>query len=235
MKVKSLIVGAAVAATIPAVALSGSALAAAVGQIEGGDIYRVRNVTKNTDFTDPAAATCGEMVQFKVRIHNPGPDALKNVNVKATLPSGEATSHSSKVTVTAENANPSTTTDTAGVNLSPAGSLNYVAGSTELLDAHNSKLNTLPDTITGAGVNIGTVGVSTEQKRFVQFQAKVNCPTPPVTPPTTPTTPATPAAPGQPTTLVNTGAGSIAAIFAAAMAAGVAAYRVVLGRRLSRQ
>lgn len=235
MKVKSLVVSAAAAAIIPAVALSGSVLAAAVGQIEGGDIYRVRNVSKNTDFTDPASATCGETVQFKVRIHNPGPDALNNVNVKATLPSGEATSHSSKVTVTADNANPSTITDTAGVNLSQAGSLSYVAGSTELLDAHNSKLNTLPDTITGAGVNAGTVGVSVEQKRFVQFKAKVNCPTTPSVTPETPTTPAAPTVPGQPTKLVNTGAGSVAAMFAAAAAAGMLAYRFVLGRRLSRQ
>ncbi|MEK7599713.1 MAG: hypothetical protein AAB462_01620 [Patescibacteria group bacterium] len=49
---------------------------------------------------------------------------------------------------------------------------------------------------------------------------------PVVTPPTTP---------GTPTTLVNTGAGSVAAIFAAATAAGAVAYRTVLARRLTRQ
>ncbi len=50
---------------------------------------------------------------------------------------------------------------------------------------------------------------------------------PKVTPPTpTPQTPAT---------LVNTGAGSVVGIFAAATAAGAAAYRFVLARRLTRQ
>lgn len=179
------------AVMVPALAFS-TVSAVAAGQIEGGDIYRVKNVTKNVDFTDPASATCGDTVQFKVRVHNPGPDALTNVNVKATLPSAAATSHSSTVTVSSENANPTSRTDTAGVNLDKAGKLSYVNGSTELLDAHNSKLNTLGDTILTTGVNVGTVGVSTEQKRFVQFQAKVVCETP-----TTPETPATPVTPSK--------------------------------------
>jgi uncharacterized repeat protein (TIGR01451 family) len=250
MKIKSLALSAVAGVIMPVAVLTGPVSAAAVGQIEGGDIYRVRNVTKNTDFTDPASADLCETVQFKVRIHNPGPDTLNNVKVKATLDSSTATSHSSKVTITADNANPSTTTDTAGVNLSKAGTISYVAGSTELLDAHNSKLNNLPDGIIGdgVGVNIGKVGVSTEQKRFVQFQAKINCPqppetcktnpklcppvTPPVTPPTTTTTtPQTPA----PTTLVNTGPGETAAVVAVATIAGTLGYRKLLSRRLSRQ
>lgn len=175
---------------VPVVAVSAvSALAA--GQVEGGDIYRVKNVTKGIDFTDPVTATCGDTVQFKVRIHNPGPDALTGVKVSATLPTAAATSHSSKVTVSADNANPASTSDTAGVNLDKSGTLQYVAGSTELLDAHNSKLSTLPDGVVNGSVNIpGGVGVSTEQKRFVQFSAKVNCPTiPPVEPPVVPPAP----------------------------------------------
>jgi uncharacterized repeat protein (TIGR01451 family)/LPXTG-motif cell wall-anchored protein len=171
---------------VPVVAFS-SVSALAAGQIEGGDIYRVKNVTKGGDFTDPAAATCGDTVQFKVRIHNPGPDALTGVKVSATLPATVATSHSSKVTVSADNANPSSTSDTAGVNLDNAGKLNYVAGSTELLDAHNAKLQNLADGIVGGSVSVpGGVGVSVEQKRFVQFQVKVSCETKP-TPTPTPT------------------------------------------------
>jgi uncharacterized repeat protein (TIGR01451 family) len=52
---------------------------------------------------------------------------------------------------------------------------------------------------------------------------------PPNTPPNTPT------APGQPTSLVNTGPGSVAAIFTAATILGAAAYRRMLSHRLSRQ
>lgn len=212
------------AVMVPAVAFS-SVSALAAGQIEGGDIYRVKNVTKNVDFTDPASATCGDTVQFKVRIHNPGPDALTGVKVGATLPTAAATSHSSKVTVSATNANPSSTSDTAGVNLSAAGKLAYVAGSTELLDAHNSKLSTLADGIVGGTVDVtGGVGVSTEQKRFVQFQAKVVCETTPVTP-VTPTTPETPKTLGTqaPAVIAATGpASTIATMFGlSALAAGI--------------
>ena len=206
------------AVMVPAVAFS-SVSALAAGQIEGGDIYRVKNVTKNVDFTDPASAACGDTVQFKVRIHNPGPDALTGVKVSATLPAAVATSHSSKVTVSASNANPTSTSDTAGVNLSTAGKLSYVAGSTELLDAHNSKLSTLTDGIVGGGVDVtGGVGVSTEQKRFVQFQAKVVCETTPVTP-ETPKTLGTQA----PTVIASTGpASTIATMFGlSALAAGI--------------
>jgi len=208
------------------------------GQIEQGNIYRVRNVSTNPngEFVDPATATCGNTVQFRVRIHNPGPDPITNVKVTATLPGNSATSHSSKVSITADHVGGQVVTDTAGVNLDKPGTLNYVSGSTELLDAHGSKLNNLADGITsgGAGVNIGTVGVSVEQKRFVQFQAKVNCPTPPETPPVTPptTTTTTPAAP---TKLVNTGPGETAAVAAIATIAGTFGYRKFLSRRLSRQ
>jgi len=58
----------------------------------------------------------------------------------------------------------------------------------------------------------------------------VNFTTPPTTPPATTT-----AAPGQPTTLVNTGPGSVIGIFGATTAMGTLAYRWMLGRRLSRQ
>jgi len=232
-------------AAIAVLSFGGLALAVSAGQIEGGDIYRARNVTKNTDFTDPATATCNDTVQFKVRIHNPGPDALTGVHVAATLSSEQSTSHSSTVTVSADNANPTSTTDTAGLNLDQAGSLTYVAGTTELLDAHDAKITTLGDTILGTGVDVPNgVGVSTEQMRFVQFEVKVSCPQPPQTPPTPPTV--TPPTGGQgggtttvskttaaPTTLVNTGPGQIVVLFILSSLAGIIGYRRYLRRQLA--
>lgn len=205
---------------------AGVVSAAPAGQIEGGDIYRVRNVSTNSAFVDPATGTCGNTFQFKVRVHNPGPDALANVNVKATLPTTEATSHSSQVTVTASNANPASTSDTAGVTLDKAAKLSYINGSTELLDANGAKLLTLGDTIFTSGVTIDTVGVSTQQKRFVQFSVKADCPAAPVEKcpvpgkehlpknspdckndetPVVPGTPSTPATPALPAELPETG------------------------------
>lgn len=164
---------------LPILALTSVALAAGLGQTEGGDIYRVRNVTANSAFVDNANAKCNETVQFKVRIHNPGPSRIDNVTVVATLPNVVATSHTSKVTVSSPYADPESTSDTTSVTLDKAGKLTYLAGTTELLDANGTKMSTLGDTITSTGVKVtGGVGVSINEKRFVQFQAKVTCETP---------------------------------------------------------
>jgi uncharacterized repeat protein (TIGR01451 family) len=224
---KKVITSAVVALAAPAV-IVGTAYAAPAGQIEGGDIYRVKNITKNVDFTDPAKADKCDTVQYRVRIHNPGPDALTGVRVKATLPTAASTSHSSTVTVSAANANPATTTDTAGVNLSTSAGIKYVAGTTELLDANGAKLQTLPDTITAEGVTFDSVGVSVNQKRFVQFQAKVDCPTP-VTPPVTPA----PVVKQTPAELPKTGPADTAAIVAGVSILGTLLYRRFLSRQTS--
>ena len=176
----------AVALLVPAaILISSPAIAANEGQIEGGNIYRIKNITQNIDFTDPQTANKCDVIQYKVRIHNPGPGALASVNVKASLNGAAATSNTSTVTVSSINADPASTSDTATVNFSSVHSLSYLTGSTQLLDANGVVISNLPDGITAAGVNIGNVGVSIDNKRFVQFSAKVDCPvTPPVvTPP----------------------------------------------------
>jgi hypothetical protein len=82
------------------------------------------------------------------------------------------------MTVSATNANPQSTSDTAGVQTDKASTISYVAGSTQLLDANGAVMQNLADGIVGGSVNIpGGVGVSTEQKRFVQFDATLDCET----------------------------------------------------------
>lgn len=208
-------------AVVPVLAFSGSAMAAGMGQIEGGDIYRVKNVTKNIDFANTVNATCGDTVQFKVRIHNPGPSKINNVKVVATLPSAAATKFTSQVTVSAPDADPLSTSDTATVASDKTAKLSYVSGSTELLGANNEKLQTMPDTITSTGVTLTNgVGVSINEKRFVQFSAKLNCESTPVTPPKE-----------KPAELVKTGAGDVAALFAVVAIAGAVAYNWILRRQ----
>jgi uncharacterized repeat protein (TIGR01451 family) len=199
------------------------------GQLGSGDIYRVRNVSDNqTSFEKSANADLCETVQFKVRVHNAGPKTLTNVNVKATLPSGVATSHTSTVSVTADNnRDNAVATGSATVDLSKAGSVNYISGSTELLDTDGNKIRSLGDTILTTGVNVGNVDVSLNNMRFVQFEAKTNCQT---TPPQTPETPKTPETPVE---LPHTGANGVFAIVASlvTLAAGyvVTARKNVLG------
>jgi uncharacterized repeat protein (TIGR01451 family) len=214
-------------AVIPAFVFASApaTLAAAAGQIEGGDIYRVKNVTQNSAFANSVTADKCQVVQFKVRIHNPGPDPLTGVQVSATLPSSAQSSISSLVTVSAANANPTSVTDTASVTLPAAYSISYQPGSTQLLDPSNALLQTLPDGIVSGGVNVpGGVGVSLGQIRFVQFSANINCP---VTPAVTPTPTPTPAPGKGVTSLPNTGPGSTIAIFGGVSAlAGIGHYLV---------
>lgn len=315
---------AATAAFVPVVAVSGSAFAGSPGQLAGGDTYQVKNLTQKGAYANSISAACNDEIQYSMMLSNTQFGALNNVTLKASLPSNGGTSTAVATTDLGGN---SGNTDTASVSL-PAGATQTLEnGTTVLYGDHGNALQTLPDTIT-SGVNIGTLNGSTTE--FVNFKAKVNCPTPaaPVyscdafgivagdnrtvsvsnfkttatngatfsnatinwgdnsnalttasvvgqnhtyaqdgtytivatanfdvngqsksatsaaceqqvtfkanQPPivTPPSTPATPAAPTQ---LVNTGAGNVVGLFAAATAAGAAAYRFVVSRRLSRQ
>jgi len=229
---------AAAVAVVPVLAISGSAFATTEnpGQIEQGNIYRVKNITTSGSFAENITAKCGDTVEFRVRIHNGGPATLTNVKVAATLNEASSTSHGSKVSLSADNnLHDMVVTANAGVNTDEATTATYVSGSTQLLNYGESVLKNLPDGILKGGVNIGDLGPLTSDTEEVQFQAKLNCPTPkpPVTPPTTTTTTTTPTS--TPTTLVNTGPGSAIAAFVAATIAGAIGYRAFVSRRLSRQ
>jgi hypothetical protein len=231
-------------AVVPVVAFAAPVSATVQSSIEGGDIYRVKNVTKNVDFTDPANADACNVLEYKVRLHNGGPtEVLNNVTVSAAFQTAASTKNVSLITARADNASPSNTSDSATVNLSSAQTMSYVNGSTQLLDANGNVIKALPDTITTSGVNIGSLGISLNEKRYVQFQEKVNCPTPTPTPtpkptptptptPAPTTTPTATPAPQAPVSLPNTGAGDVLGAFAGASAAGTAAHAAV--RRLRR-
>lgn len=154
---------------------SGTTTAVGEGQIAGGDIYRVKNVTKGGAFMDPAGAAKCETVQYKIRLHNPGPGEVTNVNVRVNFPAGATTQHTSTATITAQNSQPASVSDTATLNLSSSLAVSYISGSTQLLDTHSNVISSLPDGITGSGVNIGKVGVSLKEIKFVQFKAKTEC------------------------------------------------------------
>jgi hypothetical protein len=226
-KVSKIVAGLAI---VPVLAISGSAFAGSPGQLAGGDNYQVKNITQKGSYANTISATCNDEIQYSMQLSNTQFGSLNNVTLKATLPSNGGVS---TATATTDLGGTSGTSDTVTVTLGANQTQTIESGTTVLYDDAGHALKTLPDTIT-SGVNIGTLDGSTTE--FVNFKAKVNCPTtPPVTPPATPSTPATPAAPVAPTTLVNTGAGSVVGIFAAAVAFGAVAYRVVLSRRLSRQ
>lgn len=176
MKTKLAAAAAAVVA-LPVLALSAHTNAIGEGQIERGDFYYAKNLTKGGSFADPIGADKCDTLQYKMIMHNPGASPVTNVTIKVNLPAGAATQNVSTATISAENAFPAVVSDTATVNLSSAQSISYISGSTELLNSSNTVVSSLPDGITGGtGVNIGTVGVSLNEIKYVQFKAKVSCP-----------------------------------------------------------
>lgn len=211
------------ALALPILAFSAPAYAA-TGQIEGGDIYWSKNITKGSGFVDPTSADAGDTLLYRVRIHNPGEVCLTNVNLKAILPSGVNSTNTSTITIWADSATTNYISDTATINLSSGQSISYTPGTTQLLDQNGAVISTLPDTILSSGVNIGGVCVSVNNKRFVQFQAKVSVPsvaTPVVTKAGATTTKALP----------NTGPGDVLGAFAGASAAGAGVHYAISSRR----
>jgi hypothetical protein len=157
--------------------LAGRALAVSEGQIDGGNQnYEIKNLTQNVAYANPASANACDLLEYKVRLYNPGPASLYQVNVVTTLPSTIATSNTATLTASSENADPASTNFTTVLNLTSAQGVSYVNGTAQLLDVNNGLIENLPDGITQGGVNIGTLGPSTYE--FVQFEAKVSCPAP---------------------------------------------------------
>jgi LPXTG-motif cell wall-anchored protein len=142
--------------------------AAAPGQLAGGsNLYKVRNVTQNGTYSSSISAVCSDTVKYSVEVSNSQYGALTDVTVKADLASGA-------INVSAKNDASATVTSNGNVTVSTnGGTLQYVAGSTQLYSINGQLIKTLSDGVATGGVNAGDLGGSTRE--FVQFQAKVNC------------------------------------------------------------
>lgn len=165
-------------ALLPAFGLSLNASAVEnYGSIGGGNIVTSKNVTSNGTFADVTNATCGDTVKIRAYVHNPGPNSLTGVRAQAVLPSGQATSFSVKMTISASNANPKSESDTTSIMSNKAATLTYVNGTAEYFDAKGARLGSLSDSIVTTGTDVpGGVDVSTLNARYVQLQAKLACP-----------------------------------------------------------
>lgn len=210
----------AAAVMVPAVVFASPVHATVKSYIEGGDIFKVKNVTDNGSYVDPGNADACETVSYRVRLHNPGPDyVLNNITVQASVPQATMTKNVATIIVRSPEANPENTSDTATLNISTAQKLSYVNGSTQLLNSKGEVIKALPDGITGAGVNVGSVGISLNEIKYVRFEMKVSCPEQPK-----PTPQPAPQVKKEVTELPNTGAGSVISLFAGASALGAAGH-----------
>ncbi len=161
------------------------ALAESPGQLEGGSVvYEVKDVTSNGSYANTINANKCDELEYSIELDNDGYGSLSDVTVKANLPTATATSNTSTFVATTASGGISGTTGSTTVNLSSAQSISYMPGTTELFNSAGTVIETIPDSngiFSQNGFDIGgLVGSTTE---FVNFKAKVNCPsTPPVTP-----------------------------------------------------
>jgi hypothetical protein len=167
---KKLLIAAALA-VVPALAMAVPAFATSPGQLASGpDLYQVKNVTKGNAYGSTASATCGDVVKYSIKLANSEYGLLKNVTVKAPL--------TGTMTASATNAANQNTSVSGSVTVNvDKGNLVYVSGSTVNLNVSGGHIKNLADGITTSGVNKGDLNGSTRE--FVQFQAKVECETPP--------------------------------------------------------
>lgn len=206
---------AAAMAVVPVLGFATPVLADSAGQLSNGPTnYKVRDVTTNGAYAQSISAACNDTVKYSVIVANTDYGMVNDITVKADLTSGN-------ISISAVNAAGDTTSvsGSAKVTVPSGSSLNYVNGSTVVINSANTVTTPLADGVTGAGVNAGNLNGSTYE--YVQFQAKVNCA--PVTPPVTP-----------PTELPHTGASQTIALFGAATVVAAAAHRL-FSRRQSRQ
>jgi len=185
-------------AVAPVLGFAAPVFADSPGQLSNSpDNYKVRNVTQNGEYGPSASAACNETVKYSVILANSDFGLLRDLTVKANLASGA-------ISASAVNTVGDTTSVSGSVTVNHPGTLKYVAGSTVRITSDGQTRTPQGDgVVTAAGENVGELNGSTQT--FVQFEAKVECPTtPPPTPPTPPT-PTTPVTPTTPQVLAATG------------------------------
>lgn len=242
MKYLSKVAAIAGATTIASVAALTPVLADSPGQLEGGSlVYKVKNVTQNGSYANTVSAKACDELQYSIDLHNTEYGALHNIMVKVNLPSGSTTSNVSTMTASPDAGGTTGTSGTASVNFTIPQNVTYENGTTVLYDGSGHVIKNLSDGITPNGINVGSLNGSTTE--FVNFKARVNCPTTPNTP-GTPGTPGTSETPGKGgpvapagTTLPDTGAESGLAGLAGTGALGYAVMqyrrsRVALSNKL---
>jgi hypothetical protein len=168
---------------------TGSAVAGVPGQIAGGNQnYTIANVTKGTGFANPQTADACDVLQYRLRLYNPGPSPLGDVKMEASINTMTPyTSANSTATVYTPDGQTKEVAFQAVVNISTAQTQAYQKGSTKLLDSagnviKSSANGTLADTITmgGGGIDLGSLTDSTTE--YVEFNTVLGCPTPPPAP-----------------------------------------------------
>ncbi|OGY26108.1 MAG: hypothetical protein A2Z11_04370 [Candidatus Woykebacteria bacterium RBG_16_43_9] len=179
---------------------------------------KVNNITQNSGFTDSVSANKGDILEYRIWVHNKvvGSEA-EDVVVKDALPIAENTKFVNKAFVSGSNFD--TLTDTATVTTSFLARLEYIPGTTRTFVHADKSDGVLVADVSGqsklftSGVSLDTIKGCFEFERFVTFKVKVIKPQVLEVPPKE-----------QPpvTTLPDTGPGAAAILILGSVPAGLA-------------
>ena len=138
----------------------------------------VNNVTQNTGFVESVTANKGDVLEYRIMVHNKvvGSNA-EGVVVKDVLPTAEAQTFINTANVSGSNFG--TLTDTANAHTAFVGRLEYIPGTTRtFVHADHSEGVLIADEngqskLFGSGVSLDTIKGCFEFERFVTFRVKV--------------------------------------------------------------
>lgn len=193
----------------------GYARAQGTGQIESGNtIFQVRNLTKNGTYSDKITAKeCDELV-YSIRLHNTGFTTVNNVKIKVNINSNSNNSNTSKLSLSYSDGMASSASATNTIKFDSNQSIKYLSSSARYYDVNGNIISSPADGVTENGVDLGSINGSTT--RFLNFHAKVSCPSD-----------KTPAVITTTSTLPETGPGNIVAIFIAVTILSTASFSLL--------
>jgi len=145
-----------------------------VGALGGGN--NLVAVTPAGVFVDPVTVAVGHEQRVAFRLDNAGPDDLKRVVVKLTVPDVATPVLALEGQASSPTANPSLVTDILTIRIrggDPA-CLSVVPGSVILDAKAGGSLRRLPDQLLGAGIDVGPIPVNQDNSpRYVELSLQV--------------------------------------------------------------
>ena len=172
---KALVTGVAVIG-LSFAALSPAVFADSPADIAGGNIYQIKNLTQNVNYANPASANACDELEYSIQLHNTAYVAATNVTVSVNLPNTSSVKNVSTFNATYGGGVANSVSGSTELDLSSAQTVSYIPGSAELLDVNGNKISSLSDNLMTSGDNIGSINGSSVE--YVNFEAKVGCPTP---------------------------------------------------------
>ncbi len=149
-----------------------------------------RNYSRNEGWSNSQSdhdagitADPGEEIEFLIYYHNGAPDAAENIasNViaRASVPATAGNFFTIGASISSSNASTVTSSSKGGdivvrVNGQIGQTLTLVPGSTVWMPNRNSSQQTMPDTITTSGVNLGDIRGCWQYAGFVKFRVRVS-------------------------------------------------------------